>query len=76
MKWTDGDTMTTEELKADRKSERHLAMLCSGILVLFLLAWIGKSYFEAAAYNRLTGSSVSTWDAMFVELRVQEAVKP
>ena len=26
--------------------------------------------FEADAYNRITGNSVSTWDAMFVDLRV------
>lgn len=39
------------------------------------LSWISKSHFEAAAFNRLTGKKVSTWDAMFVDLRVQEPVK-
>ena len=35
-------------------------------------AWIVQSHFEARAFNRVTGSDVSTWDAMWVELRVQE----
>ena len=29
-----------------------------------------SAYFEAAAYNRITGKNVSAWDAMFVKLRV------
>lgn len=37
--------------------------------------WIVKSYFEARAYNRLTGAHATTWDAMWVELRVQEKPK-
>jgi hypothetical protein len=32
--------------------------------------WIVSSYFEAQAFNRLTGKNASTWDAMWVELRV------
>lgn len=35
--------------------------------------WVVKSRFEASAYNRITGSHVSTWDAMWVELRVQDS---
>ena len=31
--------------------------------------WIAASY-EADAYNRVTGANVSTWDALFLELRV------
>lgn len=30
---------------------------------------------EARAFNRVTGGNVSTWDAMFVSLRVQENIK-
>ena len=40
-------------------------LICVGI-------WIGHSYLEASAYNNITGKKVSTFDAMFVELRVQE----
>ncbi len=37
--------------------------------------WVVKSYFEAQAYNRLTGAHATTWDAMWVELRVQQSPK-
>lgn len=49
-----------------------------GVIVLILLASIAAGFFqaamEAATYNRLTGSNVSAWDALFVELRVQDGV--
>jgi len=38
-------------------------------------AWVVKSYFEAQSYNRLTGAHATTWDAMWVELRVQDSPK-
>ena len=38
-------------------------------------SWVVKSYFEAQAYNRLTGAHATTWDAMWVELRVQDSPK-
>jgi formate hydrogenlyase subunit 4 len=46
------------------------------IIMLFFLAlifgpWVLKSNLEAAAYNRATGSNVSTWDAMWITLVVQ-----
>lgn len=34
-----------------------------------------KSYFESKTYNKLTGAHTTTWDAMWVELRVQDAPK-
>jgi hypothetical protein len=37
--------------------------------------WVIHSHFEARAFNHLTGKHVSTWDAMWVELRVQEPSK-
>ena len=46
------------------------------ILVFFTLiafgGWVGQSYFEARTYTRLTGRNVTTWDAMWVDLRVIE----
>lgn len=45
------------------------------ILVLCLLIWVVSSSFEAASFNRVTGKNVSTWDAMFIDLRVQESPK-
>lgn len=45
--------------------------VCIGIIVLCPGAWIFKSYMEAKVYTKVTGVKVSTWDAMWVELRVQ-----
>lgn len=42
----------------------------SFVLVMVAIFWAVSSHFEARTYNRLTGSNVSTWDAMFVQLRV------
>ena len=33
--------------------------------------WVFKSAMEAKAYNLVTNSNVTTWEAMWVELRVQ-----
>ena len=30
---------------------------------------------EAKTFNRLTGSSVTTWDAMWVNLRIQDSIE-
>lgn len=43
------------------------------ITVLTGLFWVIPSYFEARAFNRVTGKSVSTWDAMWIDLRVQSS---
>jgi hypothetical protein len=42
---------------------------CGFLLVLAF--WIGQSYLEAAAFERITGKEVSLWDAMFLSLRIQ-----
>ena len=52
------------------------------ILMFILMAaaaisgWVFFSAQESAAFNRITGASTTTWDAMWVELRVQESPKP
>lgn len=51
---------------------------CGALIALTLISlavWVVSSHFEAAAYNRATGKNVSTWDAMWVELRVQDGAK-
>ena len=43
-------------------------------LFLVLLAvgsWIGSSYMEAKQYNKVTGGSATTLDAMFLQYRIQ-----
>ena len=54
---------------------------CSFIaFIIFVLAitiggWILKSKMEAETFSKLTGKPVTTWEAMWVELRVQEPAK-
>lgn len=43
-------------------------------LVLFL-GIFGSAYLKARAYNRATGANVSMWDALFIELKVQQPAK-
>ena len=45
------------------------------IICVPLGCWIVRSHFEAESFNRITGKDISTWDAMFIELRVQEPAK-
>ena len=41
-----------------------------------IFGWVFTlAHFEAKAYNRVTGSNVTAWDAIFLEFRVQEGVK-
>lgn len=46
-----------------------------GAMALTFIIAIPLAYFEAQAYNRQTGASVTTWDAMFLDLRVQAEPK-
>lgn len=48
------------------------AMFIACLAVVVLGFHAVRSYFEASAYERVTGQHVSIWDAMFLELRVQE----
>lgn len=58
-----------------KRFEAWFYLLCFVLVLAFLLCWVIGSSMEAGAYNRVTGSSVSTWDAMWIELRVQDAPK-
>ncbi len=60
---------------AQKKSLLEFAL--AGFVFGFLVGsvWVTRSYFEARTYSRLTGVSVSTWDALWVEFRVQEGVE-
>ena len=41
-----------------------------GMIILSVGVWVLHSHLEAKAYNNVTGKEVSTFDAMFLELRV------
>lgn len=46
-----------------------LHLLCFGAVAI-------AAKMESATYNKLTGAQTTWWDAMWVELRVEAAVKP
>lgn len=48
-------------------------VLC--FLPLLMSFWIAYSYLEAKAFNSITNKNVTTWQAMFLELRIQENVE-
>ncbi len=51
------------------KIKIFIVLLCV-MAALYTLVWIGHSEFESNAYNRVTGNNVSTWEAMFLDLRL------
>ena len=68
MRRSQGETRDGNELKI-------AAWFIAITVILVIGGWVFSSYMEARAYERVTGKRVSTWDAMFIELRVQEGAK-
>lgn len=72
-----GTTAQIEKLKAEeREAVRTLwiyGLLIAAVLLGSPAWWVFSSAMEARAYNRLTGAHATTWDAMWVNLRVQES---
>jgi hypothetical protein len=64
------------QLREERRASFRIAtvVVVCGMLAFHIL-WLTFSWYEAQAYNRITGSQVTTWDAMFVDLRVQAEPK-
>ena len=56
--------------KSDRRYRTGTILGLTGIVAFFLTIWIVGSYFEARAYERVTGERVTTAEAMFLSLRV------
>ena len=52
-----------------------LMLIIGTPLAFCAMIWVISSWQEAQAYNRLTGAHATTWDAMWVELRVQSQPK-
>lgn len=40
------------------------------MLAIPVALWVFLAKMEANAYNRVTGANISTWDAMWIQLRV------
>jgi hypothetical protein len=59
----------------ERNPVTSITVVVLALLLLYGTVWVGGSYFEARAYNHATRSNVSTWDAMWLDLRVQATPK-
>lgn len=74
-----GDSMSKIDDEIKKESRKEVTKLVFFIalpflvlfLLLFSLAGCG-AYMEAKAYNKITGSNITAWQALFVELRVQD----
>ncbi len=65
-------------MKQETKERLGWFLAIIGVVLIFSFAIsfpIIAAYFEAQAYNRVTGSNVTTWDAIWLDLRVQEIPK-
>lgn len=51
-------------------------LVCVPGLAICAAGAVFSAYMEAAAYNRVTGKNVTTWDAIWVDLRIQSEAKP
>lgn len=51
---------------------QNLGMALSFLLFIAILTaiWLAQSTFEARAFNAVTGEHVTTWQAMWIDLRV------
>lgn len=59
---------TNEEIRTIKVT----AFFLSAIIAVACFCWVVKSHFEARTYTELTGRTVTTWQAMWVQLRVIE----
>ncbi len=61
------------------KSDRDVLLASVGafvVLVVIGCLWtVAAASFESSAYNRLTGAHTTWWDAVWLDLRVQDTPK-
>lgn len=55
---------------SDKLIERLVIIVTIIMFIGVVSWWPVSSYFEAKAYQNLTGKNVSIWEAMFLELRI------
>jgi hypothetical protein len=64
-----------KKIKALWKTFRELIIMTAVVGTLVVGCALLQSKFESEAYNRLTGAKTTMWDALVLELRVQEGTK-
>lgn len=65
-----------EETWVERNPIWATAMMLVAFALCAIAVWVSWSYMESKTYNHLTGAQTTTWDAMWVELRVQSFIPP
>lgn len=60
---------------SDRAITLLYALGIPAILAVGVGLWVIRSHYEAQTYERLTGVHVTTWEAMWVQLRVSEPAR-
>lgn len=59
-------------MKQNQETLLSLAAAFAMLLAILVSVWVLPAYFESRTYNKLTGAETSWWDALWVELRVQD----
>lgn len=57
------------------KNTTNAVILLAAALLFSFGSWLLFSVCEASSFEHVTGKHVSTWDAMFLDLRVQEPAR-
>jgi len=53
------------------KTETAILVLTFAFPFLLIALGLAQPYFEAQSFNRCTGSHATYWDALFLQLRVE-----
>ena len=49
-----------------------IVWFCIGLIVVVVGLWVVRSHYEAKTFNAITGKRITTRQALWVQLRVQE----
>ncbi|HUU59962.1 MAG TPA: hypothetical protein VMZ50_10485 [Phycisphaerae bacterium] len=68
--WDERMRPKEKDVELSPRQKRRVRIGCALVLAAFPAWWVFSSWMEASTYAELTGKDVSTWDAMWVQLRV------
>lgn len=57
-----------------KEEKATIGLLIVFFVIAFLIAVV-QAHMEAKTYNKVTGNNVTWWDAMWIDLRVQDSPK-
>lgn len=59
-------------MKTETKETMMITSWFLAAIAAIFAIWILCCFFEAQAFNRVTGRNVTVWDAMWLQLRVDD----